>query len=105
VNNGYSYTPDEGHVNITLNADEDKIKVDVRDDGIGISDKDGRRIFERFFRGEDLMVLQTAGTGLGLAISKVLVEMHGGKIWFTSKGVHGEGSTFSFTLPVAKGED
>lgn len=105
VNNGYSYTPDEGHVNITLNADEDKIKVDVKDDGIGISDKDGRRIFERFFRGEDPMVLQTAGTGLGLAISKVLVEMHGGKIWFTSKGVHGEGSTFSFTLPVAKGED
>ncbi len=63
------------------------------------------RIFERFYRGEDPMVLATAGTGLGLAISKILVEMHQGKIWFTSSGVRGEGSLFSFTLPVKQDEE
>jgi PAS domain S-box-containing protein len=105
VSNGYNYTSNGGHVSLKLHQVGDMLQVDVKDDGIGITEKDGKRIFERFFRGEDPMVLQTAGTGLGLAISKILVEMHGGKIWFVSKGVHGEGSKFSFTIPVAKAEE
>jgi len=105
VSNGYNYTPNGGHVALKLRLTGDTILVEVKDDGIGITEKDARRIFERFFRGEDPMVLQTAGTGLGLAISKILVEMHGGKIWFESKGVHGEGSKFSFSIPVAKVEE
>jgi len=105
VSNGYNYTPNGGHVTVKLHLAGAALQVDVKDDGIGITEKDGRRIFERFFRGDDPMVLQTAGTGLGLAISKILVEMHGGQIWFESKGVHGEGSKFSFTIPVAKAEE
>jgi two-component system phosphate regulon sensor histidine kinase PhoR len=46
------------------------------------------------------MVLAAPGTGLGLPIVRQLVEMHNGRIWMKSKGVPGEGSTFSFTLPV-----
>ena len=105
MSNGYNYTPNGGHIAIRLQMIGDLLQVDVWDDGIGITERDARRIFERFFRGEDPMVLQTAGTGLGLAISKILVEMHGGKIWFESSGIHGEGSKFSFTIPVAKAED
>jgi signal transduction histidine kinase len=45
-------------------------------------------------------VLATPGTGLGLAIVKQLVEMHNGRVWMKSEGVPGNGSTFSFTLPV-----
>jgi len=47
-------------------------------------------------------VLATPGTGLGLPIVRQLVEMHKGRIWMTSSGVSGEGSTFSFALPIAK---
>ena len=76
------------------------VQIDIQDDGIGLSERDRSRIFERFYRGDDPLVLASAGTGLGLAISKILIEMHGGQIWFESKGIPGEGSTFSFTLPI-----
>jgi signal transduction histidine kinase len=79
--------------------------VDVRDTGIGISQELAHRMFERFYRGEDPLVLATAGTGLGLAIARTLVEMHGGRIWFESSGNRGEGSVFSFTLPIYEGEE
>ena len=75
------------------------------DNGIGIEPRDRSRIFQRFYRGDDPLVLATAGTGLGLAISKILVEMHHGRIWFHSNGVRGEGSVFSFSLPVTKSEE
>ena len=51
------------------------------------------------------MVLATPGTGLGLSIVKNLVEMHHGKIWMKSMGIPGQGSTFSFTLPIPKTEE
>jgi signal transduction histidine kinase len=78
--------------------------VDVIDNGVGIAADDQDRIFERFYRGEHPLVLATPGTGLGLSIVRQLVEMHNGKMWMTSKGVQGEGSTFSFTLPTFKNE-
>jgi signal transduction histidine kinase len=81
------------------------VQVGVQDNGIGIDSVDSERIFERFFRGEHQMVLATPGTGLGLAIVKQLVSMHKGRIWMTSKGIPGEGSTFSFTLPIYQAEE
>jgi signal transduction histidine kinase len=80
------------------------VQIDVADSGVGIPLKTQKRIFERFFRGEDPLVLATAGTGLGLAISKIMIEMHHGRIWFTSSGEPGRGSTFSFTIPVNQPE-
>ena len=79
-----------------------EIQTDIIDQGVGISPKDQEHIFERFFRGDDPMVLETAGTGLGLAVAKTLVEMHHGKIWLASSGTNGEGSVFSFTLPISQ---
>jgi signal transduction histidine kinase len=105
VYNAYHYTPENGtiHVNIhTVNGAE--VQVDVIDNGVGIAADDQDRIFERFYRGEHPLVLATPGTGLGLSIVRQLVEMHNGKMWMTSKGVQGEGSTFSFTLPTFKNE-
>ncbi len=100
VNNAYHYTPEKGHIIIHLRPVEGAVQVDVEDNGIGIDPVDADRIFERFFRGEDPLVLATPGTGLGLAIVKQLVTLHKGRIWMTSKGIPGEGSTFSFTLPI-----
>ncbi len=106
VNNGYNYSPENGVVRVhVFNAGEDEVQIDVIDQGIGIEPREQARIFQRFYRGDDPLVLATAGTGLGLAISKILVEMHHGRIWFHSSGVRGEGSIFSFTLPVTKAED
>ncbi|MGB8215573.1 MAG: GAF domain-containing protein [Anaerolineales bacterium] len=105
VDNAYHYTPANGQIIIHLRPVEDSIQVDVQDNGIGIDSLDAERIFERFFRGEDPLVLSTPGTGLGLAIVKQLVTMHKGRIWMTSKGIPGEGSTFSFTLPVYRAEE
>jgi signal transduction histidine kinase len=100
VSNSYNYTPVDGLVCVRLMPVNEEVQVDVVDTGIGIQPADQQRIFERFFRGEDPLVLATAGTGLGLSITKNLVEMHHGRIWFTSSGESGKGSTFSFILPI-----
>jgi len=103
VTNGYNYTPAGGLVTVQMRAAEQGVQVDVTDNGIGIAPKDQGRIFERFYRGEDPLVLATAGTGLGLSLSKTIIEMHHGRIWFSSQP--GNGSTFSFMLPVFTQEE
>jgi PAS domain S-box-containing protein len=106
VDNAYHYTPENGQITIRMQpVAGDMVQVDVQDTGIGIDQVDADRIFERFFRGENPLVLATPGTGLGLAIVKQLVNMHKGEIWMTSKGLLGEGSIFSFTLPVYQAEE
>lgn len=100
LENAYFYTPENGCILLTACQAGEEIQVDVRDNGIGIALKDQSRIFERFYRGEDPLVLATSGTGLGLSIVQRLVDMHKGRIWFYSSAVPGQGSTFSFTLPV-----
>ena len=101
VENAYRYTPEGGKVTVTAHlAEGNKIQVDVSDTGIGIPPEEQERVFERFYRGENPLVMASAGTGLGLAIVKTLVEMHGGEIWVESEGIPGKGSTFSFTLPL-----
>ncbi len=106
VSNAYHYTPANGKITILIHTlDETQVQVDVQDNGIGIPPSDQERIFERFFRGENPLVLATPGTGLGLSIVQQLVQMHGGRIWVESTGIPGEGSTFSFTLPVYRAEE
>lgn len=102
VSNAYHYTPENGTIKVQvqpLNGGHE-VQVNVEDNGIGISLEDQERVFQRFYRGEHPLVLATPGTGLGLSIVKQIVEMHDGRIWMKSSGIPGEGSTFSFTLPV-----
>jgi PAS domain S-box-containing protein len=102
VDNAYHYTPENGTIIVNIHPlnGGHEVQVDVKDNGIGIALEDQDRVFERFYRGEHPMVLSTPGTGLGLSIVKQIVDMHKGRIWMNSTGVSGEGSTFSFTLPV-----
>ncbi len=107
ISNAHKYTPAEGQIEIRaddrqIQQDDDEdhqmIHVMVRDNGIGISQEDQKRLFQQFFRSEDKRVRETTGTGLGLSITKRLVEMQGGKLWFESE--LGQGSIFHFTVPT-----
>ncbi|MBL8077859.1 MAG: GAF domain-containing protein [Anaerolineales bacterium] len=102
VDNAYNYTPRNGIIRVGIHQVNGDVQVDVQDNGVGVGPEDQPRLFERFFRGEHPLVLATPGTGLGLPIVRQLIEMHNGRIWMTSSGVPGEGSTFSFTLPLHK---
>jgi PAS domain S-box-containing protein len=102
VTNAYQYTPDDGAVTVAITPDEKGLRIDVTDSGIGIPEEDQPRVFERFFRGEDPMVMRTAGTGLGLSIVQHLVNMHKGNISFVSK--QGQGTTFTVWLPYRVSE-
>jgi len=99
ISNAIQYTPPGGRVTISAHLNGDMLEVSVTDTGIGISKEDQRKIFDRFFRADDPLVQETPGTGLGLPITASLVQMHGGQIWVESE--LGEGSTFTFTLPLA----
>jgi signal transduction histidine kinase len=105
VTNAYNYTPENGLVNLRISQAGKEIQVNVQDNGIGIAPELHHRIFERFYRGEDPLILATPGTGLGLVIAKTLLEMQHGRIWFESSGVKGSGSTFSFALPVFENQE
>ncbi len=100
LGNAFHYTPSNGIVKLKAHRLGEEIQVDIKDDGVGIPPKEQERIFDRFYRGENHMVIATAGTGLGLSIVAKLINMHHGRIWVQSSGIEGEGSTFSFTLPV-----
>jgi len=100
ISNTCKYTDKDGKISISTHPVDNFVQVDIKDNGIGISEEDQSRIFTRFFRVDNSLTRKTGGTGLGLSITKSLVEMQGGKIWVASNP--GEGSTFSCTIPLAK---
>lgn len=99
ISNSVKYTPENGTIAVTTALiDEDNISIKIIDNGIGIPEKDLKRIFERFYRVEKARTSDTGGTGLGLAIAKELVEAHGGNIKIQSK--INVGTIVDITLPV-----
>ena len=110
VSNAHKYTPEGGQMLVGAEATNNQwdpggakrvVHLWVRDNGIGINIEDQAKIFQRFFRSDDMKAREVPGTGLGLNITKSLVEMQGGRIWFDSE--FRKGTTFHFTIPVAEG--
>ncbi len=97
LDNALRYTPKGGQVTVSLKPAINGVECEVKDTGIGILSKEQDRIFERFFRGSNALLMETEGTGLGLYISKKIIEAHGGRIQFTSQ--ENKGSAFKFFLP------
>jgi len=100
LDNAIKYTKPGGKVTISLEKNPKEIEFKIEDTGVGIPQDQQERVFSKFFRGANVMKLETGGTGLGLFISKNIIEAHGGKIWFYSK--ENEGTTFYFTLPLKR---
>lgn len=90
-----------GIISIDLTAKTDHLKIDVNDNGIGISRKNQKIIFKEFRQVKDSSMGRPPGSGLGLSITKKIINFHKGKILVKSKP--GKGSTFSFTLPLSNG--
>jgi DNA-binding response OmpR family regulator/two-component sensor histidine kinase len=99
VSNAYKYTPADGAICVEASHSGDRVRVAVRDTGIGIPPEDIPKLFTRFFRVDTSLTREIGGTGLGLSIVKSIVELHGGTV--SVQSAPGSGSTFSFELPVA----
>ncbi|GAA3690199.1 hypothetical protein GCM10022399_02360 [Terrabacter ginsenosidimutans] len=96
LSNAVKFTPDGGSVDVRAWRDREEVAVTVTDTGIGIDPADQDRIFDSFQQGER-SASSSEGTGLGLTLSRRIVELHGGRLWVTSRP--GEGSTFGLSIP------
>ena len=98
LSNAVKFTPESGRVGLTATLADGAVTIAVSDTGVGIAPEDQAAIFEEFRQVGRDDTRKQEGTGLGLTLAKKFVELHGGRIWVESHV--GQGSTFSFTLPV-----
>ena len=99
IGNAIKYTPDGGHIAVSAGSTETEVWMEVRDDGIGIPEKDRDRIFDRFYRVDKARSRESGGTGLGLSIARELVQRHNGTLALAPH--EGPGTTVRLTLPIA----
>ena len=107
LSNAVKFTPDGGTISVSARLDDERedkcVVIAVKDSGIGIGAEDQERVFGAFEQVDSSYARQQQGTGLGLALTRRIVQLHGGEIWLQSGP--GEGSTFSFSLPLILAED
>jgi signal transduction histidine kinase len=101
LSNAIKFTPEGGRIEVGAMPKDGSVEVSVSDTGVGIAPEDQEAVFEEF-RQVGTSAAKQEGTGLGLALCRKFVELHGGRIWVTSQV--GVGSTFTFTIPVRRGE-
>ncbi|MGN0632415.1 MAG: ATP-binding protein [Oscillospiraceae bacterium] len=99
MDNSIKYNKPGGFVRTTVSAEENGVRIVVEDSGIGISESDCERVFERFYRVDKSRSKETGGTGLGLSIVKHIVGLHGGELSIKSK--LGEGTAITIFLPYS----
>ena len=100
VSNAVKYTDPSGKIMIGADILGGKVHLWVKDNGVGISEEDHDKLFDRFFLADASLIRADGRVGIGLYTSREIVKRHGGEIWFESK--KGVGSTFHLTLPLKK---
>jgi len=98
LENAIFYTSPGGKVLLSVKRVNNDVLVSIKDSGIGIPNDQQKRVFNKFFRADNAVRMETEGTGLGLFITKNIIEAHQGKISFESE--EGKGTTFKFSLPA-----
>jgi two-component system, OmpR family, phosphate regulon sensor histidine kinase PhoR len=97
LTNAYKYSPERGKIRLTARSDERHVRIAVIDQGIGIARREHRRVFDKFYRSNELLSSEVEGSGLGLAIVRHVMQAHGGRVELESE--LGKGSTFTLVLP------
>jgi signal transduction histidine kinase len=100
LDNAIKYTHPGGTVRVCAKEEAGNMEVSISDSGIGIPERDQRRLFSKFFRAPNALLMQTSGTGLGLYLVKNIIDQHHGSISVESS--EGKGTTFIITLPVRR---
>jgi len=98
VGNAIKYTPAGGVVDVKVSDADSTFRVEVKDNGIGISEEDCQRVFEKFYRARDKRIKHVTGSGIGLSLAREVVRLHGGEIEVDSE--IDEGSRFTLSLPA-----
>jgi signal transduction histidine kinase len=99
--NAVHFTPKGGTISLTIMKKGNFVQFGIKDTGEGIPKEKQKNIFSRFYQADASLTRKVKGSGLGLSICHGLVQLMGGKIWFSSEG--GKGTTFYFTIPIYKG--
>jgi signal transduction histidine kinase/sensor domain CHASE-containing protein len=99
LSNALKYTPDGGQIGLSLETDGNELRCIVEDSGIGVPEAARGRLFEKFFRADNVQTMETEGTGLGLFMVRLILEKFGGRIWYDPRETV-PGSRFTFALPV-----
>ena len=100
LQNAWKYSGEDKQIALTVVPEPRGVRIDVKDNGMGIPRAERKKIFDRFYRVDNLLTRQTEGTGLGLSIAQRIIQAHGGRISVESEP--GKGSTFSVFLPAAR---
>jgi len=99
LDNAYKYSGDEKQITLSAQAQNGSVRFAVKDNGVGLSPRDAKRIFKRFYQVDQKMSRTGGGCGLGLSIVKFIIAAHDGEIGVESR--QGQGTTFTVTLPAS----
>jgi signal transduction histidine kinase len=100
LDNSVKYSVEQKEITVNVNQVNGFIDLSVSDRGLGIAKADQQKIFEKFYRGNDPVVLKIRGSGIGLSITRHVADMHGGQVLVESEP--GKGSTFTIRIPIRK---